>query len=53
MSNGIFSGVKSSERAKLLKKPWSLADVMRERKAAEKRKKIVERFKKQWNKRMN
>ncbi len=40
-----------SERAKLLKKPWSMADVMRERKAAEKRKQIVERFKKQWGKR--
>lgn len=46
----FLSGLNKSERAKLLQKPWGMADVMREKKAAEKRKQIVERFKKQWNK---
>ena len=46
----FLSGMHKSERAKLLKKPWSIADVMREKRAAEKRKEIVERFRVKWRK---
>jgi hypothetical protein len=38
----------NAERAKLLRRPWGLADVMREKKAAEKRRAMVEKERKKW-----
>lgn len=40
----FLSGMNKSERAKLISKPWGMADVMREKKAAEKRKEIVAKW---------